>query len=199
MNITSSIKRAPKWAWYVSGGLALGVLGIEVYKRRAADTPSPTDTTNAATVAGAATGSAAPSPVITPTVTVQPSSDPTDFAGIFDTLTGAITSGMATIGGLAAGDQSIAQTAIGTTGDVARDVIANAGQAPVPATQQPSIVVNVPGPTPAVGHTPAVCPSSFPHRSSRGCYRCEAHGSGKALTYTHIYQSGARVGGNKTC
>lgn len=201
-NLTASIKRAPKWAWYASGGIALGVVGIEVWKRRAVDTPSPSDTTNDAVQGGAPTGSAAPSPVITPPVIVQqPGGDGTDFAGMFGIFGDALNNLVSTVGGLAQGDQGITSGAVGTVGDIARDVIAQAGQAPAPASQVPSIVVTVPAPTPAISvpapaPAPAPCPSSHPHRSSQGCYRCEKKKDG---TYTHYYNTGRVVGGNRTC
>lgn len=194
-NLTNAVKRAPKWAWYASGGIALGVIGIEVWKRRDAEPSTPT---NDAIVAGTPTGSAAPSPVITPTVTVQPSTDSPDYAGIFSTFSDALNNAVSNIGTLAQGDQGLAQTGIVTVGDIARDVIASAGQAPAPATQVAPIIVQVPTPTtPAITPTKGVvrCPSNFPHQSARGCYRCTTDG-GKI---THRYQDGTVVGGNKTC
>jgi hypothetical protein len=71
MALTTTVKRAPRWAWYIAGGVGLGAIGIEVYKRRAVDTPAPGDASSGADVIGTPTGSAAPSPVITPPVIVQ--------------------------------------------------------------------------------------------------------------------------------
>lgn len=200
MNLTATVKRAPKWAWYASGGIAIGVVGIEVWKRRATDTPAPADATNDATVVGGATGSAAPSPVITPPVIIPPSGDSPDYTGIFDVFGNALSTAMGTIGGLAAGDQNIAQTALTGGFDLARDSIAQAGQAPSPASQVGPIIVQVPTPatTPSTAPPKGIpsCPAGFPHRSSRGCYKCRNE---KNKTVTHLYQSGAVVGGNKTC
>jgi hypothetical protein len=194
-NLTNTVKRAPKWAWYASGGIALGVVGIEVWKRRATDAAP---ATNDAVVAGTPTGSAAPSPVITPPVIVQPNQDGPDFAGLFGVFGDVLTTGMTTIAQLAQGDQGITQSAISGSTEIARDVIASAGQAPAPASQVSPIIVQVPTPsTPATVPAKGLpgCPAAFPHRSARGCYKCTRDG-GK---YTHRYQNGAVIAGNKTC
>lgn len=73
-DLTQSLKRVPKWAWYTSGGVALAGVGIYVMQNRAGVEP-PADTTDP-TDAGV-TGypdSSSPSPVpgiVVPDVNVQ--------------------------------------------------------------------------------------------------------------------------------
>jgi hypothetical protein len=213
MALTSSIKHAPRWAYYAAGGIGLGAVAIQVYKRRATadDTPAPADASSGATVIGSPVGgSAAPSPVITPPVIVQQPGDSPDYAGLFSTFGDALNTAIGTIGGLAAGDQDIARGSIGVIGqlasgdqDLARQAIASAGQAPAPAATLPTpIIVQLPPAAPATPAIipaapalPAACPASHPHRSARGCYRCEKK-NGK---YTHYYSTGQVVGGNDAC
>jgi hypothetical protein len=196
MALTTTVKRAPRWAWYIAGGVGLGAIGIEVYKRRAVDTPAPGDASSGADVIGTPTGSAAPSPVITPPVIVQQPGSGPDFAGIFGSFSDIITTGMATIGSLAAGDQGLAGTAISIAGDTSREAIAAAGQAPAPAVSTPTpIIVQVPTPaTPATVSTPG-CPAGFPRRTSRGCMKCERNSGSNKRTYpyVHVYQNGTRI------
>jgi hypothetical protein len=203
MALTTTIKRAPKWAWYIGGG------AIEVYKRRAQDAVDPATATNDAQVVGSANGAtSAPSPIVTPTVTVQPADGP-DYTGMFSVFGDALNNAVATVGQLAGGDQGIAQSTITMIGqiasgdqDIARQAVANAGQAPAPAAQTPTpIIVQVP-----TAATPAIvpvagggngCPASHPNKSSKGCYRCYKE-NGK---WTHVYANGVTPTsrGNDAC
>lgn len=205
MALTSSIKKAPKWAWYVAGGVGLGAVAIQVYKRRAVDTPDANSASSGADTIGTPSGgSAAPSPVITPPVIVSPGDNSPDFTGMFAVFGDALNNAVSTVSQLAQGDQGITQSTIGGAFDFARDVIANAGQAPAPAVSLPTPVVVQPptANTPAVV-TPAACPSAFPNHnaakgapSSASCYaNCghdECHGGKKSREHAHCYQNGSR-------
>jgi hypothetical protein len=182
MALTTSIKRAPRWAWYTAGGIGLGAVAIQVYRRRAVETLTPGDATNDAQVIGTpGGGSAAPSPVITPPVIIAPNQDSPDFAGMFAIFGDALNNTIATVGQLATGDQGITTMAVVGGLDLARESIASAGQAPAPAATP--IIVQVPTPTtPAVVAPPAArpapaCSGRYPYQSARGCYRVVlAHG-----------------------
>lgn len=76
MNITASIKRAPRWAWYTAAGVGVGAAALKLYKGRASE--DPIQTTTDGTPPGSMTGStpvltASPTSVITPTVVGVPS------------------------------------------------------------------------------------------------------------------------------
>lgn len=43
MDVTATLKKAPRWAWYTAGGLGLGAAAVKLYRNRAS---APTDTTN---------------------------------------------------------------------------------------------------------------------------------------------------------
>jgi hypothetical protein len=211
MALTSTIRRAPKWAWMVGGGVGLGAAAIQVYRHRAVDTPAAEDASGGAQVIGTPSGgSAAPSPVITPPVIIAPSSDGPDYAGLFATFGDALNNAVGTVGQLAAGDQGLAQTSIGMVGqlaggaqDLAREAIAQAGQAPQPIAVAPTpVIVNVPtAATPAIISPPAKCPAAFPHyNAARGlpspssCYKsAKTTPANKQYPCQHVYQNGNQV------
>lgn len=205
MALTTTIKRAPKWAWYIGGGVGLGVVAIEVYKRRAVDPTTAAAASDAQVIGSASGATTAPSPIITPTVTVQPADGP-DYAGMFGVFGDALNNAVATVGQLAAGDQGITITSISAIGqlasgsqDIARQAVANAGQAPAPAAQTPTpIIVQVPSAaTPGIVPAGNGCPATHPNKSSKGCYRCYKE-NGK---WTHVYANGVTPTsrGNDAC
>jgi hypothetical protein len=203
MTLTNTLHRAPRWAWYVGGGVGLGALAIGVYQRRAQDIPAPEDTSNDAQVIGGRPGgSAAPSPVITPPVIIQPNSDGPDFTGMFAVFGDALNAAVGNVGQLAQGDQGLAITSVNTIGqlaggaqEIARQAVANAGQAP--ASLATPVVVNVPtATTPAVVAKSAKCPAEFPKWNAAegapgkgSCYKC-VKGTQKGYPFEHVYQDG---------
>ena len=211
------IKRAPKWAWLTGAGVGAGVIGLHLWRNRAApaDNSQTASTVGDGTVPGS-TGSS-PTPVIVPPVINQTPSDSnggadaasvlTAISGIFtpiiDDFTTVIGAQQGTITTVVAQEGSDLQTAVGAiqaNNDSWLSALAAGGVAPQPAASQP-IVIYAASSSPSVaaapvqGPAPAQCPGAFPHRSARGCYRCERHGN----KYTHIYQDGHRVGENTQC
>lgn len=210
MPIQTTLKRAPRWAWYIAGGVGLGAVAVRVYKGRATDTP---DTpSNDPTVAGSPLVTGAPSPVIVPPVIMQGDSggggnqpDISWLAGLLGTVSQSVDNAVGTIGGLASGDQMLAGTAIAQTGQIATAVIASGGGAPQPAIQAPPVVnVYMPAatPTPRPVPTPVkTCPASYPRlkagtaASPATCYKCEkAADKASKYPYVHVYQDGHRIG-----
>ncbi len=203
MPIQQTLKRAPRWAWYIAGGVGLGAVAVRVYKGRATDTP---DTpSNDPTVAGNPVTTGAPSPVIVPPVIMQSgdsNGNPPDtswLAGIVGTVGGSLDNAIGIIGGIATGDQNLAAIAISQVGE-----IASGGGAPQPVMQAPPIVnINMPAATPTPRSTPTpvkTCPASYPRMngttpSPKTCYKCEkAATTNKTYPYVHVYQDGHRVG-----
>jgi hypothetical protein len=220
MKVTQSIKRAPKWAWYIVGGVAIGAAGIRVWKGRATDTTDTTDTTQTDTQ-GAPQGTAQPSPVIVPPVITQgDTGDNGALADMTGTFAGTIGSSfdnmVNVISGLTAGDQAIASQATGSLEEISKTLLANGGSAPKPVTQVgpvQTVTKTVAKPTPrATPHTvtlpaEAKCPAPFPrHNAAKGkpsaksCYRCQQNAgkNRKQYPWIHHYQNAATVY-SKTC
>lgn len=205
MNLAATLKRAPKWSWYVAGGVGAGIVGIEVWKRRAVDSATAADGTNAAdTGTSPNTGQSpntSPSPVITPPVIVSPpQQDLTGLSDIFGVLGDSVGTLVGTVGGLAAGDQGITGTIAGSLEGISRDLVAQAGPAPAPVTHVGPIII----PTDKPGtRGVAKCPHNFPrlngtHPSKATCYTCKkaaqvtGHHDSK-FPWRHVYWSGKIV------
>lgn len=214
MNPIETLKHAPKWVWFATAGVGIGVVGIRIYRDRAA----PAGTQTASTVGdGTTVGStgSSPTPVITPPVIIGgDSGSSADTAGILTAVAGIFTPTIDDLTGLVGTTLNANSTDLntfvsGVEGNNAQwlAALASGGLAPQPAASQPAVVnVNVPAPaavqaatattSPNAG-TPAPCPASHPNRSSHGCYRCEKQSNGK---YSHIYNNGSpTTGGNSTC
>jgi cell division septation protein DedD len=203
MDLTGSIKRAPKWAFITAGGVTIGAVGIHLYRNRA--TAASADSTASAstdptTIGAPNTSLVSGSPVatVTPPVIIGDtgSGDNGSLSDMFATFGQSFDNLVNNLGTLSAGDQALASQAVSGNTDIATQAIANAGSAPAPAVQNPTpILVQVPTaghPAPA---TPA-CPAAYPHRSARGCFKCQAEKGGK---FTHIYQNGTKIAGNTVC
>lgn len=202
MQVTQTIKKAPKWAWYTVGGVALGAVALRVWKGRAVDT---TTTTTDTTVSGTPTPvSSQPSPVIVPPVILGGNNDSGDggaYAGIFDMFGGVITTAMTTISGLAQGDQELATTTITGSQDISKAALAQAGGAPQPVSQLPPIqITTTSAPTPTPRATPVTtpkCPAAYPNYNAaegpvgpKSCYKCDKTKSGSKYENIHVYQDG---------
>lgn len=206
MQVTQTLKHAPKWAWYTVGGVCLGAAALKVWKGRATD--STTETTDATVSGTPVPVSSQPSPVITPPVIIQ-SGDNGDggalagmIGGFTTTFGDALTNAMNTIGGLAQGDQLLAAGAIAGNTDIAKAIIAQAGSAPQPVMQLPPVQISTPiapPPTPRPTPPPPTCPASYPHHnpaegpvSAKSCYKCDRTKTGSKYENIHVYQDGHR-------
>jgi hypothetical protein len=175
MPIAKTVKRAPRWAWYIAGGVGLGAIAIRVWKGRDAE---PSDSTSVTSV-GSPAATAAPSPVITPPVIIQGN----DGSGAMESLAGMI--------GVFGGSFDNAQG-----GSAPQPSI----QVPPVITISNPIVQ---APTPRPQPTPtATCPAAFPRHNPangapgpRSCYKCQKGVTGdKTYPYVHVYQDSHRVG-----
>jgi hypothetical protein len=206
MPIAKTVKRAPRWAWYIAGGVGLGAVAIRVWKGRDAE---PSDSTSVTSV-GSPAATAAPSPVITPPVIIQGndgSGAMESLAGMIGVFGGSFDNALSIIGGLAQGDQSLAGEGVTNIADIAKSVIAQGGSAPQPSIQVPPVITIsnpiVQAPTPRPQPTPtATCPAAFPRHNPangapgpRSCYKCQKGVTGdKTYPYVHVYQDSHRVG-----
>lgn len=89
MQIAQTVKRAPKWAWYTVGGVAVGGLAIKFWHNRtdsSGGTPLGGDSAVSPTVMGGSSGFAgtgSPGSVIVPPVILPANQDTDSGAGLF--------------------------------------------------------------------------------------------------------------------
>jgi hypothetical protein len=206
----ASLKRAPKWAWWTTGGLAIGAASIKVWKDRAKPPDGPADP--AETVGDAATvGNGAPGAgVIVPPVIIPASDDGglSNVAGIMDQLSAGWE---AVLGSALAVDDTYANVYNPVLGLIPGliDQAANGGGPPppgniivnVPAPSAPAPAPHAPTPTPHTPAGPAPCAAGYPLHSAQGCYKvvCASGHGDKAKGRWHYYANGRQVHVSGTC
>jgi hypothetical protein len=224
LSIATTVKRAPKWAWYTAGGVAVGGIGLRLWKNR----QTPADTTAADQTAtdptdpnGYSYGAGGVSGVIVPPVIVGSNDGSGEASGLLSSVLG----GVSDLTGLVLGS---VETLIGPTQESQQGLIdnfgetlstlaiMNAGSAPTasqngaPAIATPVPAAPTPAPTPVIiGQTqqPTTwsCPSDYPHPGPNpgSCFKdvClksgDGHGHGKGLW--HVYRDGTWHQVNTSC
>lgn len=216
MDIAARIKKAPRWAWYTAGGVAVGAGAIRLWRNRTtSDGETPLEDSGAAPVEigqqpqyGVAPGGAG-SVIVPPIITNVPSTE----AGVGEGVTagvGAVATIVdsfgAIVGGALATQSDTIQSLIGSGNQYGESImgfLANAGSAPAPAAQQPTPVIT-PTPTakPPAAKPPKPekeCPADFPLKNQQGnCYRKECSDGKKKMKdgkvrgkgRWHIHQNG---------
>lgn len=159
MEITDSIKKAPRWAWYTAGGVAVGAGAIRLYKNRTtSDGTTPSESDAATAIGGdpyAASGGGA-SPTLVPSVIVTGTgnggSDASSgvaagiegFSAIIDGTTGLIGTLEGFFNPIVLEQASTIHDQILQQGSTIHDtvvgLIANAGSPPQPQQQNPSVI-----------------------------------------------------------
>jgi hypothetical protein len=223
MSAFDAIKRAPRWTWYIAGGVGLGSIAIRLYQNRDAEDAAVASGDGATagdygtgTTTPATTGSSPPGVIVPPIIMGNDGGSASDLGAAFAGLVGGTIDDLTQLAGrsidaqYASNQQWIGAVQesntswVGSFGAANQQwigALAQAGSAPQPVAQNPTpVVVNVaPAPAPAVAApvkgTPAA-PAGYPHKSARGWYKCEKQKNG---TYLHIYSTGERIGGNKQC
>lgn len=188
MDIGNTIKHAPKWAWYTVGGIAVGGVGLRLWKSRTTSasknsSTAATDPNTAASDPGSYNyGSGGVSGVIVPPVIMPQQNSTGDTTGLLGSvlagvgdLTGLVLGSVETLIGPTQNSQAGLVDTIGSTWSTL--ATANAGGPPQQVQNAPP-VVNTPVPPPAApppqGGSQVTlydCPSKYPHHSDRGCYR----------------------------
>jgi hypothetical protein len=178
MNPINTIKHAPRWAWFAGAGVGLGVIGIRIFRDRAA----PNDSSQTASTVGDGTsvtsGANSPVPVVVPPIiTGTDGNGQADAAGILTAVGGVFAPTIDTLSGLVvtvvgSNEQNLQTYAsgLGTFNDQWISLLASGGLAPAPAASQPSVInVNVPTPAPVAAgvatsspNAGKSCPSSHP-------------------------------------
>lgn len=182
MSAMDSLKRAPRWTWYVVGGVGIGAGALRIWKGRAAD-PAKQTAADGSTVsdiqsggvAPTTTGSSPPGVIIPPIITSDSGGDnASEMAGVFGTLFGGVFDDFTSLlGTVVAGDQANLATIIGGQQQVNEDIIAHladAGPPPAPVMVNPSpVVVYVPPtPAPVTPHPPSAPPPPAPQYPTYG-------------------------------
>lgn len=201
MQITQSIKHAPKWAWYTAAGVGVGAAALKLYKGRASDTPTQAATDG--TPAGSMTGTtpvltASPTSVITPSVVgVSSGNDGGSLLDMMGLWTGAVQTTIDQLSNIYAPvaaieadllsglpdayqhnqftpDQIIAMMQAGQAPAQVVQTPAAAGNSQTPAAQTP---VQTTPPPPAPQAPPKAtasgpqCGGDFPFVGPHGCYK----------------------------
>ena len=222
MDITGTVKKAPKWAWYTVGGVALGAGALRIWKSRTTSSSADSTTANDATPNTSdmgnlnyGTAGASPSGVIVPPVIVSGggSSDQggTGLADLQGTYLGGVDALLASFQGLF---DSVGGLVVDQNGSIID--LATAGSAPLPASSQPVVVATptpVPAPSPAPSPvatgsssqpttTSAACPGSYPHHnpkngspSKKSCFKIDC----RKKSEWHVYQDGHEVHDGDKC
>lgn len=223
MNITASLKRAPKWAWYTAAGVGLGGAAIKLWRDRDNDDAESEpgtviDSGSPLTMPGSPAG------VIVPPVIIR-GNDDDPLAGVpqlqslyLESMHDVLEGWERMVGPLQDTQSSLLLDFAGGILDIAKaggpprdltpvvTVAPPAAIEPIPVAPAPAPAAPAPAAAPAPDPGPAPCPPGFPNRSARGCYRdeqrtrCECNGRTGAARrcwtsrdYLHIYDNGATV------
>lgn len=169
MAITDTIKRAPKWAWYTTGGVGLGAVALKFYSNR--DKPEEAQATpNESDMYAGGVEAASPAyGIVTPSIVpVESSPDP---SGLLDSMIGGVDTLLTSTGqfwrdvwgptqeqnaNLLAGMYGQNQQLTGILSDIIGqqnatiETIASAGPAPAPIVQvtAPAPIASAPPPPP---------------------------------------------------
>jgi hypothetical protein len=162
MDLTSSIKHAPRWAWYTAAGVGVGAAALKLYKNRASDpaTQVPGDGTPAGTYTTPIL-TASPTSVITPPVVgVSTGNDGGSLLDMMQLWTGAVTTTIDQLTGIYGPVAQTEQDLLAHLPDLLTqnqwtpaDIqhIIQAAPGPAAAPQAPPVVyVNVPAAQPPV-------------------------------------------------
>jgi hypothetical protein len=184
MDIASKVKRAPKWAWYTAGGLAIGVGGVRLWKNRTTadgEQPLPDSSGDSPVVMGPDPGSVYPggnSPgVIVPPIIVPASGSEAGAGEGVTAGVGAVATLVDSIGSVVtpvvSGQADTIFSLITQQGQTINDTItgllANAGSAPAPVLQNPTPVITptavAPAPAPKPPVTNPCAGTPYPYNS----------------------------------
>lgn len=179
MAALDALKRAPRWTWYIAGGVGLGAVAIRVYNGRDADDAdvsagdgSTVGDSTPGTVYPGTTGSSPPGVIVPPIITGGDGGSASDLGAAFAGLIGGTITDLTGLVGMTIDAQGAAtQTWIGAMSDNTNTwisawqadrgeflkAIAEAGSRPLPVAQNPTpVVVNVaPPPAAPVAAPPA--------------------------------------------
>lgn len=156
MNLTSSIKRAPKWAWYTAGGLGVAAAGVKVWKNRGGKGDEPIENVPGQEVGenspggysgGYVGGGGAPGVIVPPVIIPQQNNDNGGLAGLTELYmdgVGSVFSAWENLLGPVMGSQQ--QLLMGSFDTIQQ--LALAGGAPqsvgIPVVSQPPIPQQIP-------------------------------------------------------
>jgi hypothetical protein len=181
MDVTNSIKRAPRWAWYTAAGVGVGAAALKLYKGRAAD--SPTQAASDATAAGTYGTpilTASPTSVITPPVVgVSQGSDDGSLLDMMQLYIGAVGSTIDQLSGVyapvAATEQQLLTSLPGMWQNIYDSQNTNlqtalqSAPSPSSAVQAPpQVIVNIPASSPPVQSAPAATAQNKTHTKDNG-------------------------------
>lgn len=210
MALTDTLKRAPRWAWWTVGGVAVGGAAIKVWQDRAKPESEygpedPTATGGAVSVGGGAPGAG----VIVPPVIIPASDDgSSNLVPLMDLFTGGIQNVVqgweSVVGSSLAVDDAYANVYGPAVNMIPQliDQAAHAGSPPPPG----NVIINVPPnrvapkpPPKKPSNAPlpgGVCPPAFPHKNTQThkCYKLCSHTDCKAkrkyTVHQHCYRDG---------
>jgi len=210
LSLATTVKRAPKWAWYTVAGVTVGAVGVKLYRNRT--TTAAQDATSQADQAANdpgnySYGAGGVSGVIVPPVIIPPADSSGDAAGLLGSvlggvsdLTGLVLGSVETlIGPTQEAQQGLVDTSIDTLSTLA---LMNAGSPPTPQQNgMPPISTPVPAPAPAPtapiipqgssSVTLYQCPSGYPNYNDarKDCYKvvCVNH------VKWHYYSKGDKI------
>jgi hypothetical protein len=152
MQLTNSIKRAPKWAIFTVMGVAGGAIALKVWKGRDAESTDADTGTEVGNPQYGSVGTSGSTPVITPPVVISGGEgEGSGAAQVVETLGSSFETLVSSLTGLATGEQELAGTLAGglVTNSEGILELAEAGSSPQPVAQNPTpVIVNVPSPTP---------------------------------------------------
>ncbi|HVI79883.1 MAG TPA: hypothetical protein VM715_17305 [Candidatus Acidoferrum sp.] len=201
------IRRAPKWAWFTVGGVVIGVVVIKFWRDRATDASASVEVGTTQGESPTSYGGSGSGGLIVPPVIISPpASDPnigvpalqdafiqslTDMAQGWRDIYGPIAD---IIPGLIPTPQDYLSIMQGGGNPNATAPVVVTTPAPPASTQAPA-------PAPAPGAKQAACPTEFPFRSARGCYKvvCASGKGDKSKGHWHYYQSGTQLHVDNTC
>lgn len=149
MAITDTLRRAPRWAWYVVAGVGVGAGAIKLYADRDKPPPDP-ETTDPTTEVGASYPAGPGSGMIVPPVVIPPAQDSggmglADLQSLYIGSVENLVKEWGTVYGPIAGLLPNLVLTPDNLGDVITS-IANAGGTPPPVTITPTVVVSAPPP-----------------------------------------------------
>jgi hypothetical protein len=208
--LTDTLKRAPRWAWWTVGGVAVGGAAIKVWQDRAKpegeDGPAdPTATGGAVSVGGGAPGAG----VIVPPVIIPASDDgSSNLVPLMDLFTGGIqnvTQGWESVVGASLSVDDAYANVYGPAVSMMPgllDQAAHAGSPPPPGNVIINVAPNKPAPKkPSNAPLPGgKCPPAFPHKDTKThkCYKTCSHTECKAHKQYVVHQRCYRDGHTKT-
>jgi hypothetical protein len=213
-----AIKRAPRWTWYVVGGVGIGAIAIKTWQGRDAEEGEATTADGTpigdrypGTTQPATTGGSPPGVIVPPIITGGDGGSISEIGAVLSGMVGGVITDLSGLVGTAidANQQSQSQW-IGTMGEIQSNwinnlpMLINAGSPPQPVAVNPPVVnvtVTPPAAPPQQQQQASPCPAGFPKRSTKDgrCYKevqsCEKYTTGadkgkKYLKKGHQYADG---------